>query len=242
MVLTAANLFQGEAKISGGTLLVNSPGSIGSSGFPVTVQSGGHFGGTGVINRNVTVQSGGFLEPGAGGSNIGTLIVNGNLTLAGTTAMQLNRASSSSNDLLLVTGTLAFGGTLTVSNTGPALVAGDKFKLFNKLGTSTFGLMSLPALTAGLAWTNKLATDGNIAVVQTVSLTPTNISLELNGTSLTLNWPADHTGWRLQSQTNNVNAGLTTNWSNVTGSELTNRWHLSISPSNPSVFFRLIYP
>jgi hypothetical protein len=152
-----------------------------------------------------------------------------------------SRTSSPSNDLLVVTGTLAFGGTLTVSNTGPALVAGDKFKLFNKPGTGTFGLMNLPALTAGLTWTNKLATDGSIAVVQTVSLTPINISLQLSSTSLTLNWPADHTGWRLQSQTNSLNAGLTTNWWNVTGSNITNRWIVPIG-TNPSVFFRLIYP
>ncbi|NOS68581.1 MAG: hypothetical protein HOP33_01445 [Verrucomicrobia bacterium] len=242
MLLTAANLFQGEAIISGGTLLLNSPGSIGASGFPVTVQSGGHFGGTGTINRNVSVQSGGFLEPGAGGLNLGTLTVNGNLTLAGTTAMQLNRANSPSNDVIVVVNALAFGSTLTVSNTGPALVAGNSFKLFSKPGTGTFSTVTLPALGAGLAWTNKLATDGSIAVMQTVNLTPTNIDLEWNSTSLTLNWPADHTGWRLQSQTNNLNTGLGTNWWNVAGAEATNRWSVPVNTINQSVFFRLIFP
>ncbi|MEI9960434.1 MAG: hypothetical protein WDM76_04660 [Limisphaerales bacterium] len=204
-------------------------------GFPVTVQAGGHFGGTGVINRNVTVQSGGFLEPGTGGSNIGTLIVNGNLTLAGTTAMQLNRTGPPSNDLLVVIGALAFGGTLTVSNTGLALLAGDQFKLFQQAGHGHVWIDE-PARADG--WSGL---DEQTREVQTVSLTPTNISLQLSSTSLTLNWPADHTGWRLQSQTNSLNAGLTTNWWNVTGSNATNRWIVPIG-TNPSVFFRLIYP
>jgi hypothetical protein len=122
------------------------------------------------------------------------------------------------------------------------LVAGDKFKLFNKAGTGVFGAVTLPALGAGLAWTNKLATDGNIAVVQTVNLTPPNILMQLNSTSLTLNWPADHTGWRLQSQTNSLNAGLGTNWWLVAGSEATDRWTVPVDANNPTVFFRLTYP
>jgi len=65
---------------------------------------------------------------------------------------------------------------LVVSNTGPALVAGDSFKLFSKPGTGTFGMVTLPALGAGLAWTNKLAVNGSFAVVQAVNLTPTNIT------------------------------------------------------------------
>ena len=242
MLLTAANLFQGEAIISGGTLLVNSPGSITTSGFPVTVQSGGHFGGTGTINRNVNLQPGGFLEPGPGKLGLGTLTINGNLTLAGTMTMQLNRSGSPSNDGVVVENTLAFGGTLAVSDAGPALVAGDSFKLFSKPGTGTFGTVTLPALGPGLAWTNMLAANGSIAVVQTVNLTPTSLALQLVSTGLTLNWPVDHTGWRLQSQTNYQGAGLGTNWFDVSGSTETNIWVVPVDETIPSVFFRLTYP
>ena len=34
---------------------------------------------------------------------------------------------------------------------------------------------------------------------------------------MTLTWPTDHTGWRLQSQTNSLNVGINTNWVEVPG-------------------------
>src|SRR5580658_1897442 len=37
---------------------------------------------------------------------------------------------------------------------------------------------------------------------------PTNIVVQVTGNNLTLNWPADHIGWRLQVQTNGVTQGL----------------------------------
>jgi len=238
MVLTAANLFQGETIISGGTLLLNSPGSIVASGFPVTVQSGGHFGGTGIINRNTSVQAGGFLEPGNDGATIGTLTFNGNLTLAGTTRIKLNKSYAPSNDLVNVSGTLTFGGTLAVTNPGPTLVAGDSFYLFSKSGPGSFANLVLPALSAGLGWTNQLAVNGSIAVIQTVNPNPTNLAAWFDNGNLTLNWPADHIGWHLQSQTND----LGTNWCDIIGSKTTNSWAVPVVLTNQSVFFRLVYP
>jgi hypothetical protein len=64
----------------------------------------------------------------------------------------------------------------------------------------------------------------------------------LSGSQLTLSWPADHTGWRLQSQTNSVAVGLTTNWFNVANSSTTNQMIMPITLTNGSVFYRLIYP
>jgi len=238
MVLTAANLYQGETIISNGTLSVESPGSIGSSGFPVTVQAGGHFGGTGIVNRNTGVQTGGFLEPGNDNTSIGTLTINGNLTLAGTTGMKLNKSLASSNDVLNVSGTLTFGGTLNVTNLGPALAAGDSFKLFSEAGTASFANINLPALPNALGWTNKLAMDGSIAVIQAASLNSTNLAVQFSNGNLTLSWPADHTGWHLQSQTN----GLGTNWWDMTGSAGTNIWIGPIDETIPGLFFRLAYP
>jgi hypothetical protein len=49
-------------------------------------------------------------------------------------------------------------------------------------------------------------------------------------------WPADHTGWQLQAQTNN----LGTNWVNVAGSDFTNL--VPLNTTNDSVFFRLMRP
>jgi alpha-L-rhamnosidase len=70
----------------------------------------------------------------------------------------------------------------------------------------------------------------------------TNISFQLAANNLTLGWPADHIGWRLQVQTNKSGEGLGANWSDVTGSTTTNQWNIPIDPTNGSVFYRLAYP
>jgi hypothetical protein len=59
---------------------------------------------------------------------------------------------------------------------------------------------------------------------------------------LQISWPADHTGWQLQSQTNNLTSGLGTNWVNVAGSAQTNQVSLMVNPANGAVFFRLVHP
>jgi hypothetical protein len=69
-----------------------------------------------------------------------------------------------------------------------------------------------------------------------VSTTPPTSSVALVGNQLQLSWPADHTGWRLQMNTNLC----TTNWVEVPGADATN--FISISPTNGSTFFRMIYP
>src|SRR5882757_117482 len=238
MVLAAANLFQGETIVSNGTLLVQSPGSIGPAGFPVTVHTGGHFGGTGIINRNTSVHVGGFLEPGSNDASPGTLTFNGNLDLSGTAKIKLNKSLALSNDVVNISGTLTFGGTLAVTNLGPTLVAGDSFNLFRKAGTGSFANLVLPALSAGLGWTNQLAVNGSITVIQISNPNPTNIAVWFNNGNLTLSWPADYTGWHLQSQTND----LGTNWCDIMESKATNSWTVPIALTNQSVFFRLIYP
>ena len=59
---------------------------------------------------------------------------------------------------------------------------------------------------------------------------------------LQFSWPADHTGWQLQAQTNNLTAGLGTNWVNVASSTQTNQMTVPLNSTNGSVFFRLVRP
>jgi hypothetical protein len=59
---------------------------------------------------------------------------------------------------------------------------------------------------------------------------------------LTLTWPADHIGWELQVQTNNLSNGLGTNWVNVSGSTTTDQVSIPMNPTNGCVFYRLVYP
>jgi len=68
------------------------------------------------------------------------------------------------------------------------------------------------------------------------------IAFSVNGSTLTLSWPANPVGWILQSQTNSLNIGLGTNWVDVSGSSLTNNVTLPVDVTKGSVFYRLVYP
>jgi len=78
--------------------------------------------------------------------------------------------------------------------------------------------------------------------VPMVMTNATNIVVQAAGSNLTLRWPSDHTGWRLQVQTNDVTQGLGTNWVDVANSTVTNQMTIPINPANGSIFYRMIYP
>jgi hypothetical protein len=79
-----------------------------------------------------------------------------------------------------------------------------------------------------------------IVIAPATNLIP--LAFTANAGTLQLSWPADHTGWRLQSQTNAPGNGLSTNWVNVAGAAITNQWTIPIGATDGSVFYRLIYP
>jgi hypothetical protein len=67
----------------------------------------------------------------------------------------------------------------------------------------------------------------------------------VNGTNLTLTWPAGHTGWTLLSQTNYLHMGISVNtndWMRVPGSSMTNRVVIPILPNTPGAYYRLVFP
>jgi hypothetical protein len=155
----------------------------------VTVSTNATLAGTGTINGAVTISAGGTLAPGTG--SIGTLAINNNLTLNGNLLFKVNKSlsPSQSNDVASVNLTLANGGTgtLTVTNLGPALVAGDRFVLFNK-GLSGGGALTVTGGGAGVTWNNNLVSDGSISVASVSSAPkPVITSTILNGANLILN-------------------------------------------------------
>jgi hypothetical protein len=75
-----------------------------------------------------------------------------------------------------------------------------------------------------------------------MSFAPTQLSFAAAGNQLQLAWPADHTGWRLQSQTNSLAIGLGTNWGDVANATQTNLLTLPVNATNGAVFFRLVSP
>jgi autotransporter-associated beta strand protein len=242
--LGGPNTYSGNTTVTGGTLLVE--GQIGGAGN-VTVQAGGTLGGSGSIAGPVTVATGGTLAPGDG---LGTLTVNANLTLSAgsTTAMEISKAAGT-NATITGIGTLTYGGTLVITNAGGTLTTTDTFPLFSATTyAGSFAAISPATPGAGLAWnTNTLTTDGTlrIAVGATVNTNPTNITSSVKGSALTLSWPADHTGWRLEVQTNGLAAGLSSNtnyWATVPGSTTTNSITITIISTNPAEFYRMVYP
>jgi len=161
LTLSGANTYSGTTTISNGTLLVN--GSLGGSGAVIVITNA-ILGGTGGINGAVTVQAGGTLAPGA---SIGTLTLTNVPTFSGTNLMEIDRGGSPTADkIVLTSGTLTYGGVLTVNNIGTALQGGEVFDLFDAgLLTGSFSVMNLPALGTGTNWyTGKLTVDGTIKV------------------------------------------------------------------------------
>jgi hypothetical protein len=82
----------------------------------------------------------------------------------------------------------------------------------------------------------------NVLAAPPIATNSTNITYTVSGNTLTLSWPADHIGWQLQIQTNNLAAGLSTNWFVVPNSTATNSVTEPVNLINGCVFYRLSYP
>jgi autotransporter-associated beta strand protein len=235
LTLGGVNTYGNSTVFNAGSLFVDGVLPAG----PFSIATGTTLGGNGVIRPAVTIPSGSTLAP---GDNFGPLTVSNNVTLAAgsTTRMEIDR-SNGSNDLLIVNGTLTMNGTLIVTNLNGVLVGGDSFQLFTATSRSgNFSATNLPALPPGMNW-NWNPTLGTLSVLG-VATNPTAMSLAFDGSTLQLTWPADHLGWRLQVQTNDLIAGLGTNWVDVDNSTLTNAVNILIDPTGGNVFYRMIYP
>ena len=163
LTLATTNTYTGTTTVNGGTLLVNGTLPAGA----VAVATNATLGGTGKIFGPTTIQPGGTLQPGLGGTNIATLTISNSLNLSGNVLFALNKTNAQTASKIAGLGTVTCGGTLTVTNLGATnFVAGDAFTLFqatNYLGD--FANLTLPVLSPGLMWnTNTLAVNGTISV------------------------------------------------------------------------------
>ena len=238
LILGGNNPYSGPTTVNNGLLLAN--GSIGTNAVTV---SGGALGGTGLIRGPVTILSGGTLSPGALLGVTSTLTISNSLNLNGTAFLALNPAAGTNDQVRGLAG-VTYGGTLSLTNLSGGWSTNSAFKLFAATGyTGAFIAISPAQPAPGFAWnTNTLASDGTLRVVQTVSQTAFNLVPQVAGNTLTLSWPADHTGWRLQAQTNDINSGLTGNWVDLSGADATNQVVIPIDPNNGTVFYRMVFP
>ena len=188
--LSGTNTYTGSTTISGsGSLALSQGGRITNSPV-IDVQSGAQFivtnvtggftlvanqtlKGNGLVDGQVNVAVGGILAPGA---SIGTLTMSTNPILGGTVQAEVNTANSPNADKLVISsGTLTYGGTLTVANLGAIPANGTVFDLFDAPAfAGGFSSVTLPS-GGTLHWnTNGLTVDGSIAFTNTVP-TATNI-------------------------------------------------------------------
>jgi hypothetical protein len=229
--IPAGNVLQGFGTVKG--TLITDAGSVLNPGNTSTA--------IGVVGLGLIVPNG-TASPSTNSSSTGVLTVNGSASIFGAVNVLLSSSNSPNcGELAATSFNIDPGATLIITNVGLALKGGDVFHVFNQ-GVS-FANVTLPTVAAGLTLSNRLAIDGSLVV--TPALNQTNITFAYTRTNgvLSLSWPQDHAGYRLQTQTNAVGLGITTNWVTVAGS--TNVLGLSITnnpATNGSVFFRLVFP
>lgn len=264
--------FTGTTTVSNGVLAIasaNNPSTSLDSSIQIAVRSGAilnvaarsdstlnlgsiadqTLAGAGTITGSVAA-NGAFASTLSPGDGIGKLTITGTLTLAANSAtvMELNRTNAVATNDMIAASSITASGTLTVTNLGPDLITGDSFKLFSG-PVSGFSAVNLPVQNAAgtitYQWQDNLAADGSIKVLQGASAinpNPTNITFSVSGGSVALSWPSSHLGWKLQSQTNTLTAGLGTNWHDVAGSTSVTQYNAVIDQANGTVFFRLVLP
>lgn len=242
LTLSAANSYTGDTAVSAGTLALDASGSIanstniiiaGGATFDVSATAFALASGQSLGNSSSMAQVNGSVDASSGALG---------LTYAsGTPALSMQNGSL----------TLAPATVVTVNNTGAPLGNGS-FKLISAGTGGTVGgtVPSAVAVTGsgvGTGGTASLNITGNelyldVSGVVAVNTNSPVLTNTVSGSTLTLSWPADHLGWRLEVQTNALNAGLGTNW--VTWPNSTNMTSvpIAVDPANPTMFFRLVYP
>jgi hypothetical protein len=191
--------------------------------------------------------SGSTVMPGSA-SAVGTLTVAGDSgasTLGGNLLLNLNRTNSqTSSQLVFNTGTVTYGGTLSVTNVGPALHVGDTFHLFPSAITSFAGVSLATTDASGniYSWNNQVSVNGSITVASVTSAinpNPGSIQIRLSGNTLSLAWPTNG-GWILQ--TNSTGLLDANAWFPYPGSTSLTNLNVIVPPGQSNVFFRLVYP
>ena len=216
--LNSNNVYTGNTIVENGTLALPGASSISDSaliylattnaaldltqntdtnGNPtptLALMVGQTLGGFGVVTGLVQTAAGSTLAPGSS-TTVGQLAVlgiSGSNILDGVTMMKLNKGGLT-NDELIVSGSLVYGGTLALTNMSGNLAAGDSFKLFSVGGGASGAFATItpprPGFPAfGLAWdTNNLTTNGTLAIISASVPPPPVISaVTKSGATLTI--------------------------------------------------------
>jgi autotransporter-associated beta strand protein len=263
LTLTNNNAYTGSTIIEGGTLAL--AGSISNSALisvhsgatlnvtgrgdqTLTLNAGQTLTGKGSLNGILVASPGSIVAPG-GTLTAGTFTVANNASLNGTLLINLNNTNTpNSSQIVSTSGTITYAGTLSVTNTGPALQAGQTFQLFPS-AVSTFANINLPTTDASgntYTWNDQITVNGSITVATvtptgTINPNPGKIQFSISGSTLSLAWPTN-SGWLLQTQTNSLAVGISNNWVTIPGSAAITSTNITINPGIGSVFYRMVHP
>lgn len=171
--------------------------------------------------------------------------IDGGLSKNGSGTLFLSGTNSYTGNTVVGSGTLELAQNTLWTNSTIAIAAGAKLRLdfsaTNRIGQLLLnGIVQAPGIYNSNTASNYIAGIGSLQVP--VAINAANIIFSAGTTNLMLLWPLDHTGWRLQAQTNTLDSGLGTNWTDVPSSTQTNNVSVPIDATTGSVFYRLIYP
>ena len=159
------------------------------------------------------------------------------LTYAATNYLPNNQVTVTvTNADLTATNTLIYNGTAQ-----GALASGSPSSLLTLTQGAANFVKVLVTAQDGLT-TNLYTVNVTLQPSQTQPYLTNSVS---GGTNLVLNWPFDHTGWRLLVQTNYLQNGVSSNtndWAAVANSTNTNQLFVPIVNTNRSEFYRMVYP
>ncbi len=139
-------------------------------------------------------------------------------------------------------------GNATGYNLKHSTIANGTYSLIatnvSTLNFTNIGLVNGTTYYFTVSATNEAGSSVDSAPVSArpVSLAAPRLSSGLVNGQVQFTWAPDHTGWRLQAQTNSLTTGFNTNWVTVSTSNSTNQMTLPLGPDGSAVFFRLVYP
>jgi hypothetical protein len=212
-----------------------------------------------IANNSTPVQLGSFTLNNSGVLTYNTLSVSAS-TNAYLTSLILSPAGLTStfvSNTFSYLATNAYGNSPTVTVVNADLTA-TNILIYNSTtnaltsGSASSGL----ALTLGVtnvAQVQVTAQDGvtvytyQVNIVEQPSLTVPHLTNSMSGgTNLVLSWPADHLGYRLLMQTNNLAkgvSGVATDWGTVPGSTNITSTNITIIKTGvTNQYYRLVYP
>jgi fibronectin-binding autotransporter adhesin len=158
VVMNGNNTYSAATTVSAGTMLVT--GTLANSA--VTVAAGATLGGDGLVGALATIANSGTLSP--GGTDFGRFQLGGlSLGSSATTVMAITGTSPGVNldQVSILTGPLAFGGTLDLASSNiDGAAVGTSYKLFDFAVTPSGNFSSLTALGgsySGITWTGPVS-------------------------------------------------------------------------------------